>query len=456
MGTRHINRLNSGVTASATLVAAGVTFGSAALLLAAAVPITYLGYAAVSSVPDPEAKISVTRELTPRNPLPGRRVEVTLTVRNESSRTLADVRIVDQIPDNLELADGKASSAVTLQAGEATEITYTLRPRRGTYVFDDAWVRVRSLSAASIGTASIPVTGDTELECTVPLDGLPVYRETVATTGSVASDRGGNGTEFYATREYRHGDSLSRIDWRRYARTGELGTVLYREQETTNIIVLVDGREKAGVAPAPGQPGGLTLAAYAGLITSSAAANAGHNVGVVGLGVDSELPGVYRGPPAYVPPGNGADIGGRIARVCDAIAARGSGTELSTTDGDEHTAGDACTTKADGGTQNTQAAGVSIARLEALLPATAQLVVCTPAIDDEGIDLIAKLRQRGYPTAVVSPDVNDHDSIGARLADVRRQARLERLRRLDVAVTDWDPKTPLASAFNRGIDEVIR
>lgn len=457
MRRQRVSRWHSSVVATILLVGAGVFLGLRSLLLASIVPITYLGYAALSSAPDPERVLTVERECTPRTPLPGERVEVTLTVRNDSDRTLPDVRIVDRIPENLEVVEGTAKRAVTLQAGSQTKLTYALRPRRGSYAFDEPWIRLRSLSATAVATESLSARGDDELECTIPLDGFPIDRETIPFAGAIASDSGGAGFEFHSTREYRQGDPLSRVDWRRYARTGELGTVLYREQEAAKIVVIVDGRHVSRVTSAPGRPDGLTLAAYAGIVTSSALADVGHSVGVVGLGIEGQTPGVYTGPPAYVEPGTGADVGARIARVCDAVAARGSG-ELSNRKGADRThetdgpqpGDDRSALRADGRGRDT------VDHLETLLPSDAQLVFCTPAVDDEIVEYALELRRRGFRTSMVSPDVTDGDDVGARLASIERQARLERLRRFDVPVADWETSVPLVTALSHGMGEVIR
>ncbi|THE65749.1 DUF58 domain-containing protein [Salinadaptatus halalkaliphilus] len=453
---RRVSRWHSGVVATIVLTTAGLLVGSRALLLAAIVPITYLGYGALSSIPDPTDALSVERECSPRRPLPGERVAVTLTVRNEGRRTLPDVRIVDGVPDELEVVEGSPRAGATLRAGQETTLSYTLQPRRGSYAFGDTRVRVRSLSATAVATAACPVTGDDDLECRVPVDGLPVERDTIAVAGAVATDSGGPGNEFHSTRDYQRGDPLNRVDWRRYARTGELGTVLYREQEAATVVVIVDGRQSARVAAAPGHPDGITLAAYAGVVTASALIDAGHTVGVVGLGVRGDVPGVYTGPPAYVEPGRGVDVGGRIARVCDAVAARATAADgvassqpkSDCATGRSRQSDEGATARADGhGTAD---------HLETLLPERAQLVVCTPAVDDEIVDLAIALRRRGYTLSTISPNVTGRDDAGARLAAIRRQSRLERLGRLDVPVSDWEPDTPLASALGRGFGEVIR
>ncbi|ELY91328.1 hypothetical protein C483_09821 [Natrialba hulunbeirensis JCM 10989] len=479
------------MVAAIALVASGVLFGLAALLLAAVVPVSYLGYAALSSVPDPNDVLAVERDCTPRTPLPGERVEITLTVRNEGERTLPDVRLVDRVPPELDVVDGSAQTATTLRPGEDTELTYTLRPRRGSYTFEGCWVRLRSLSATAVATADVDAAGEAVLECSVPLDGVPIHRETIPFVGAVASDSGGAGYEFHSTRDYQQGDPLSRIDWRRYARTGELGTVRYREQESAKIVLVLDGRPESGVAAAEGHPDGVTLAAYAGIVSTAALTEANHSVGIVGLGVRAETPGVYTGPPAYVEPGTGADVGGRIARVCDTVAARGTGGSVSAGASDgggtDPEAGTGARgqgqqqgqsqrqTRADGygaaaGGETGRATGAASGptapsgrspaqvadHLATLLPSDAQLVVCTPAVDDEIVEIAAALRRRDYRLSVVSPDVTTRDVVGARLAAVRRSARLERLRRTDIPVADWDPEQPLIAALGRAFDEVIR
>ncbi len=437
----RVSRWHSAVSASIFLVAAGIVVGSQALILAAIVPVTFLGYAAVSAVPAPETVLSADRQCTPKTPLPGEPVAVELTVRNESERTLPDVRVRDGVPEGLEVLEGREAATLSLSPGEERTLNYTLRPRRGSYTFEPVWLRLRSLSATAVGTVDLTAAGDDSLECRVPLDGLPLHRETIPFVGAVATDSGGPGYEFHSTREYRRGDPLNRINWRRYARSGELGTVRYREQEAASVVVIVDGRPPARVSPGAGHPDGITLSAYAGLLTTSALAAVGHEVGLVGLGVRGTVRGVYDGPPAYVEPGRGHTVGARIASVCDDVAAQSSAAARS------EAATSHAPPAADGGI-------VSADRLDALFPPGSQLVCCTPAVDDAIVELTLELRRRGYPLSVVSPAVTTGETIGARVAALHRETRLERLQRVDGPVVDWDPETNLASALDHGMGVV--
>lgn len=445
MGSVKVTRWQSGVVASIVLVAAGVVARSPALILAAIVPLPYLGYAAVSSVPVPESAIDVTRHWSPQTPLPGESVTVEVTVTNTATRTIPDVRIADGVPDGVAVIDGTARTATTLRAGEQTVLSYTIRPRHGTAVFDGVRVRVRSLSGATVATATLDAEGDTELDCTIPLDGVPIHSKTIPLVGAVTTDSGGPGYEFHSTRSYQQGDPLSRINWRRYARTGDLGTILFREQEATQVVVIVDGRDSARLAAGDGHPDGITLSSYTAIATTTALSDAGHHVGVAALGTTGQTPGVYRGPPAYLEPDTGPDHQGTIARVCRTVAARASTTEDAQPTASSSTQSAACSD--DRGTLDF---------LHAMVPSNTQFVVCTPVLDDAIVELMTGFRHRGYELTVVSPNVTNRDTVGARLAAVQRQARLERLRRQGLPVVDWDPQTPLAVALEQGTDATDR
>lgn len=446
---RRITRWHAGAVATLALAGAGFVVASSALFLAAIVPLSFLLYGAISTVPDPDTALVARRTAMPENPLPGESVEVELTVENAGDRTIADARIADGVPPELAVIEGRSNRAVTLRGGESATVSYTLQPRRGAYSFSPVDVRVRSLSASVVSTTSIDADGTGSIDCRVPADGVPVHRRTIPFVGAVATDSGGPGFEFHSTREYQHGDSVRRVDWRRYARTDELGTVLYREQEATKIVTLIDGRSTATSVAAQGRPDGVTLSVYAAVVAMGALTDAGHSVGVGGLGVSATIPGAYAGPPVYVEPAVGAAVSGRIARVCDAIAA-GPGSIA----GNASNAGDSADAGAD--VARRRKSRMELDELRSLLPPDAQLLVCTPVLDESIVEAVATLRRRGYPVTVLSPDLTGEDHVGARIESVHRTARLERLRRLDVAVLDWAIDEPLSVTLERGFGTVVR
>ncbi len=446
----NVSRWQSGVVASIMLVAAGVLAGSPPLILAAIVPLTYLGYGALSSVPEPQSALNVDRQVTPQRPLPGETVHVEVTVTNRGSRAIPDLRLIEGVPSDLAVIDGEDRVATTLRAGESQTLEYTLQPRLGAYAFDAVAVRVRSLSGAAVETVELTASGVETLECTVPVEDVPIRRETIPHVGAIATDSGGPGYEFHSARQYRHGDPLRRIDWRRYARTGELGTILFREQEAATVVVIIDGREQACAAAAPGRPDGSTLSTYAGLVMTTALADAGHRVGIAALGVQATTPGVFRGPPAYLEPGTGPEHTGKIARVCETVAANANANANT----DANTSGVRDSDRSSGMTAEraplrTDGMG-TVEYLQEMVPSNTQFVFCTPALEVFAVEIATGLRRRGAELTVLAPDVTTQRTVGARLESIRREARLTRLRQAGCPVIDWDPETPLSKSLERG------
>lgn len=413
----------AGMTVSIALAGAGFVFATPELFLVATIPLVFLGYAAAASVPDPTGSVQVSRTCSTTHPVPGEPVDVTLAVENVGPRILPDVRITDAIPSTLGVVSGQARTATSLRPGETATLSYRLRPPRGSFSFEDPTVRIRSLSGGAVSTIRLDAEGDDELTCRVPVDGVPVHRRTIPRIGAIPIDDGGPGLEFHSTREYRHGDPPRRIDWRRYAREDELGTIRYRRQEGVSVVLVVDGREVAAQVSTPGQADGRTLSVYAAVVTAGALGGATHRVGLAALDTRSHGDADFAGPPAYLPPGTGTRHTARLAALADVIATGGQGRGPSLTS--------------------------QIDRLEQLRPAGAQLLVCTPLLDDEIVDAIRTMRRHGQAVTVISPDLATADHVGARVAAVERAARIERLRRTDVAVLDWDPADPLAVALDR-------
>jgi len=81
--------------------------------------------------------------------------------------------------------------------------------------------------------------------CPVPTLDVPLRPQTSQYTGRTPADAGGDGVEFYATREYRMGDPMSRIDWNQTAKTGDMRTVEHRVERSVTVALLVDARGRA-------------------------------------------------------------------------------------------------------------------------------------------------------------------------------------------------------------------
>jgi uncharacterized protein (DUF58 family) len=420
---------DAAAVAALVLVTAGAVLGETALVAAAAVPAVYLAAGTLAAPPEPS--LAVERSLDPGAAAPGTAATVTLTVRNEGERTLPDVRVVDGVPADLRVAEGSPCACLSLQPGETASFEYAVVVGRGDREFDDPEVRVRSLVAGPPTSDRPSATGDRTLHGRTagppPASRSPSRRR----VGARPADSPGEGPEFYSVREYRPADDAGRINWRRFAKTGDLSTIDYRESHATEAVVVVDARRPAR----RGRPTGAELAAHATDRVIARLVAAGSRAGLAALGVraadvDATLPSDRAGRP-WIPVGDDAETRALREAVLDAV-------------GDADGGGPA----GDGGVQR-RSDPVRAAALRERLPPSVDVVVATPALDDEPVALVEELTAAGHPVGVVSPDPTggsnrSESTPGARVAGVERRLRLRRLREHGATVVDWDPGDPLS------------
>jgi uncharacterized repeat protein (TIGR01451 family) len=418
--TRRVRRYGGLVAATVLLVAVGVGTGTPTLLVAGIVPLAFVVHGALSTLAPVGGRVRVEREVRPEAPLPGQPVEVTLTVTNVGESVVPDLRVRDGVPDGLTVRNGSAGAGAALRSGESVTATYTLTANRGRYVFEPVRLRASSVSGTVVDETTREAEGADGFDCRIDAEDVPLRRRTAAFTGPVATDTGGAGVEFHATRDYRAGDPVSRINWRRYAKTGDLSTVEYREQRAARVVIVVDGRRPNHVTGEASLPTGATLCAYAATLAVRTLRGDGHHVGVGALGTVDPITGRR---PAWVPPDADA-FATHAAAVCNAAA---TGT-------------DADATRADGGTD--------LRGLLGRLPATAQVLHCTPALDDAAVSAVSSIRARGHPVTVLSPSVTPA-SVGGRVLALERAVRLDRMRAVGATVVDWDRDERLPAALAR-------
>jgi uncharacterized repeat protein (TIGR01451 family) len=472
------------------LTTLGLLYAEARLFAAAAIPLAYVAVGALSSLSG-TSEPEIERTLTPSSPPPGGEVEVTLTVRNLGESALADVRVVDGVPDELAVSSGSPRAAFALRADEETAFSYSVVAKRGEYEFGDPAVRVRTTSATDRVTTAVEASGETTLSCVRSVADPPFGRASPRRVGTHTTDSGGEGVEFHSTREYRPGDPISRIDWRRFAKSGDLTTVRFREERAARTVVVVDARPVARTTPSAAYPNGAALATYAGERLYDALTGAGVATSVTAVGLDAEdAEGEL---PADDLPWADADGPGSARLVFDAAgrAADRDGSGNVPTDGTDPLDRPAATSSGgdssrgadaerervaattDGGRPGTEPSDGSLGdattrRLLARLPADAQVVLVSPVPDDWPRSLAESLSARGHDLAVLSPDVAGSslgeadesgsatgDSPGRAVAATRRAIRLWDLQTAGATTIDWDADDPLGIALERSLRRLL-
>ncbi|MFB6141868.1 MAG: DUF58 domain-containing protein [Halorientalis sp.] len=395
----------TGVSVVALLgIGAGVLAQRPGLVLVGAVGIGYAAYATATA--DLDVSLSAERDLSASAPAPDEEVRVTLTLTNEGEHTLYDLRVVDGVPPALSVAEGSPRLGTTLRPGESRTVSYAVTARRGRHEFVPALVVARD--AAGSVEREVHLGAAATLTCVPALrplaEPLPLRAGAARFAGQVQTSAGGAGVEFFATREYRHGDPLNRIDWNRHARTGELATLDFREERAATVVVVVDTRPRAFVAPdAPGEHA-VDRAVDAAGRTVATLLDGGNRVGLAAMGADG----------GWLAPATGTDHRTRIRE------------RLAT-----HPAFDT-TPREDGG----HLLHWKRAFQRRLEPGT-QVVLVSPLCDDAPARFARQLDAAGYPATVLSPDPTADRTPGHRLARVARRLRAADLRGAGVPVVDW-------------------
>lgn len=381
-------------------------------------------FAAVAAVaaadrvgPAPPVAVSIERELSDPEPAPGETVRVTTTVRNDG-RTIHDLRFVDGIPGALEVTDGSPRLDARLASGETATCTYEVTAETGVHPFEPAVAIACSRFGERQRLCRVPTEGT--ITCAIHPDPRAVdpQEATQRQPGRVSTDSGGEGVEFYGTREYRHGDPTAVIDWHRYASTGELSTIEFREEQSTAVLIVVDARREAYLAGEAGGRPAVRVAAEGAAKLADGLLDAGNLVGVTALSPSEE--------PLWLSPSAGR---GHRTRIREALT---SHPAVSSTPPD-----------------GVFLSSAAVTRLRSRVRGRVEVLLVSPLADDEVRGIVESLVASDHPVTVISPAVTVTDSPGRLLADIKRQLRCSQLRSVGVAVHDWDLDDGLALSLER-------
>jgi len=409
----------TGVSAVALVsIGVGVLTEQPSILLAGTVGIGYAAYARSSALPP--GSVSLSRTLSEERPEPGEEVEVTVTITNDSEQAVPDLRLVDGVPESLAVTDSSPRIGTALRAGESQSYTYSVTARRGIHTFGPATLIARDLTSANEQERQLYT--ETTLTCIPPLrpipEPVPLRAQATREVGRIETATSGDGVEFYATREYQPGDPMSRIDWNRRARTGELTTVEFRNERSASVVIVVDTREEAYVSPEPYAHHAVDRAVDAAGQLFVTLADSGDRVGITALGDNS----------CWLAPGSGVDH-------------RDSARELLAT----HPAFSPVP-------RVTRSVVIRHRnRLRKRLSAGTQVIVLTPLCDEFGSQFARRLDERGYPVTVISLNPTANQTTAQRFAKVSRRLRVSNLRSNGIPVIDWawdDSITATLARFN--------
>jgi uncharacterized protein (DUF58 family) len=431
---RATGRWRGGVAVVLLAAATGLLAKRPSLLLVAAVGVALTAYPRLTATPTPT--VSLSREI---ESAPDDRVAVTTTITNTGDETLFDCRVIDGVPPMLSVVEGSPRCATTLPPGGTATLSYELAVRSGGHRFQPTTVLCRDAG----GSVEVETTIEepTEITAAAELPTLPIGSGRGHHVGRLPTEQAGEGIEFHSVDRYEPGDPIARIDWRRFARTGELTTVAFRTAVTADVLICVDTGDAAYRAASGSEPHAVAHAVDAAERIADALFAENHRVGLAAVG----------GGKTVLPPAGGREHAARLRhrlRTDPAFSlspppdARPSSRAATTIDAAVSSAAES--SAAESSATDTSGVDDRFAAIEARCEPTTQLVVITPACDDTAIRLAHRFGSR---VTVISPDVTTDRTAGGLLARAERADRLSGLRNAGVPVVDWDPTTPLGATL---------
>jgi uncharacterized repeat protein (TIGR01451 family) len=477
--TTYTARFAGFIALFGVLVAMGLITLNPVPLAASGILLVFLLASLVQTPAAPGNRLSASYDVRPRHPRPADTVTVSVTVTNDGDSTLTDLRLVDTVPNELQVVTGSPRGGGPLGPGESLTIEYEVVARRGEYSFGPIVARTRTLVGSMWTQQSVPIRQPGEMRCAVLADDIPLEERATHFIGSLLADSGGEGVEFYSTREYHRGDPPSKIHWRELAKRGELSTITYRERQAAEVTILTDGRPCAHVSARPGEPNGAHLSGYATYQLMASLVAFGHYVGVAVPGLEPEgaraaQPFPYR----RIDPGRGDEQQRLALELLDDIHGGihddGSPgvtvTALREYDSNSFTEGRAATERLD--TSSVLTIGDFVRDLTGWTTPNTQYICVTPLLDDAMHGLCRQLQSQGYPIVIISPDVttpvtaasgpslnsisgategrNDiRSDFPERMLRLQRATRIEAMRQQGFTVIDWHPSTPLSVCTER-------
>lgn len=406
-----------------SMLIGGMLLKNGTLLALAVPPILYSWLSAITSLSLTVPDLRIRRTLSRHRVIEGEEVEITVDVSSEFGRTAQHfISVIDKLPAGVSLADGENQYLGPLLPGEAVQFSYHAVLPRGEHEFSEAivtaWSRWRLAShMKSIACESTVIA----LPKTETLRSITIHpRRTRAFAGPVKANLGGQGLDFFGCRSYVPGDDIRRINWRAFARQDNLIINEYELERLADVSVIVDARLQSHCQLGDESTFDYSLRAAGSLANHFL--SAGNIVGLL----------IYGDFVNWVFPGAGKL---QMRKIFDALSSASPAEKEVFED---------------------------LRRIPTrLFPSQSQLVFISPLIDEDDVEVIALLIDRGYSIILVCPHAaaweaaqigSDRSAqLATRMANLRRSLFLGGLVRTGSRIVNWDITEPFSHAIERDL-----
>ena len=397
-----------------SLILVGMMISNFQLMI---IGLTFIAFISINGWIEGYSDLEITRFVPHSNVYKGDLIEVTLTISNNSYKRTQQLEIFDNVPHEMKLRRGINQMRLNLGPGQTTKIEYKLRcPLRGHYSIGPISVRYRNAFDLFVSESRIDDICDItvfpqirEIEDAMLRADVPKMY-----TGATTLRTPGPGMEFYSLREYLSTDPLRSINWKAYARTGDMMVNQKTRDAVTDVFVILDTREVSRIGTVLKNP--LEMGTVAASSISNHFLKRKDSVALVTYGSKMD----------YLPPDTGDKQHYKILSRLASVAAAGSMPLQAVTN--------------------------------ALAPRISRgsPVFIISSLEGDGTTLpaIRNLSGKGHEVIVLSPSSIDLERLVSRIPrmsyevlKLERQNRLTAVSGFGAMVIDWMPEVELSQAL---------
>ena len=407
------------LTSGISLILIGMMISNFQLMIAG---LTFISFLAINGWVSGHSDLEITRtingtETTMANVYKGDDVIVELTISNNSYRRTQQLEVFDNVPHEMKMRQGINQMRMNLGPGQSARIKYRVRcPLRGHYTLGPVSVRYRNVFNLFANESKVQDRTDITVFPQVREIEEALLRSNVPKmyTGATTLKTPGPGMEFYSLREYLPGDAFRSINWKAYARTGELMVNEKTRDAVTDVFIILDTRDVSRIGTVLKNP--LEMGTIAAASISSYFIRRRDSVALVTYGERMN----------YLPPETGDNQGYKVLSNLAAVRAKGS--------------------------MPLQA--VTNAMSSRMSRGSPVFIISSLEGDGTTLPAIRNLAGRGHEVIVLSPSSIDLERLISRIPrmsyevlKLERQNRLTAISGYGAKVIDWMPDVELSQAL---------
>tara|TARA_A100001037_G_C15108603_1_gene617767 strand:+ start:154 stop:1407 length:1254 start_codon:yes stop_codon:yes gene_type:complete len=235
------------MTSGIALVLIGMMMSNFQMMV---IGIAFISFLAINAWVAGHGELEIVRTLSADNLYKGDDLYVELAITNNTRRRTQLLEVFDNVPHEMKMKSGLNYMRINLGPGQTTRIRYVLRcPLRGHFSLGP--VSIRHRNTFNLFSTEMYVDHRSDIIIFPQVrdveEAMVRSRTPKMYTGATTLRTPGPGSEFYSLRDYVPGDPFKNINWKAFARTGELMVNEKCRDAVTDVFLLLDSRDVARI-----------------------------------------------------------------------------------------------------------------------------------------------------------------------------------------------------------------